>query len=782
MAHASQKRLEWATLGFFGRVPGSCSAESWPACINISVLEDSLNMKKVSVSRRLVAVLVLFFIAWLSTPRARADIQYLTQQKVWVLSAGETTYAFGVNERGELQAIYWGAPVAHAADFSAVHSSPEVASFDLSNTTTPQEYPGWGAELYNEPALKATYADGNRDVVLHYVDQHQNGDTLEIGLKDIKTALEVHLYYRIFPDTGVISRWSRIVNNTGQAIVLESAQSAAWTLPHGEGYGLQYLTGHWGAEWQLHTEAIQTGARVIESRRGSTSHQANPWFAIDRLNQTTEESGPVWFGALGWSGSWRITVEQTAFQQVRVTGGFNPFDFGYRLKPGEQLETPPFYAGFTSGGLGEASRVLHRFERQSILPGGEEAPVRPVLYNSWEATEFNVTEGGQVALAEKAAKLGVERFVIDDGWFGQRKTDNAGLGDWYVNKEKFPHGLKPVIDRVHALGMDFGIWVEPEMVNPDSDLYRRHPEWAMNFPGRPRTEARNQLLLNLAREDVKEYVFQWLDQLVTENDIAFLKWDYNRNWSEAGWDAVDPADQKKIWVAYVHNLYDILDRLRSKHPKLEIESCSGGGGRVDLGILQRTDEVWPSDNTDAFDRLTLQDGFTHAYTPGIMMAWVTDVPNGMNGRSVPLKYRFLVAMNGSLALGGNLNKYPAEDLRASTEYVAYYKRIRTTVQRGALYRLVAPEGSEYSANEYVSNDGKQAVVFAFLHSQQFGTPYPSIFLRGLEAKAMYKVEAIDAAQMPPLASVSGDYLMHHGIELKLHGDYDSTAVILERLP
>jgi alpha-galactosidase len=730
------------------------------------------------------AGVALFFIMslWWAAPSARADIQYFPERKVWVLQAGETTYAFGVNERGELQPIYWGGRIAHGADFQAVRSRDEVASVDISTTTTPQEYPGWGAELYTEPALKATYADGNRDVVLHFVDQHLDGNTLEIELKDVASALHVHLYYRIFPETGILERWSRIENKTDQAITLESAQSAAWSLPQGEGYGLHYLTGHWGAEWQLHSEAVQTGARVIESRRGSTSHQASPWFAIDRPDQTTEENGPVWFGALGWSGSWRITIEQSAMRQVRVTGGFNPFDFGYRLKPGDQLETPPFYAGFTSGGMGEASRILHRFERQSILPGGENAPLRPVLYNSWEATEFDVSETGQIALAERAGKLGIERFVIDDGWFGQRKKDNAGLGDWYVNQQKFPHGLKPVIDRVHALGMDFGIWVEPEMVNPNSDLYRKHPEWAMNFPGRPRTEARNQLLLNLARDDVRDYVFQWLDQLVTNNDIAFLKWDYNRNWSEPGWDAVDPADQKKIWVAYVHNLYDILDRLRAKHPKLEIESCSGGGGRVDLGIMRRTDQVWTSDNTDALDRLTIQDGFTHAYTPGVMMAWVTDVPNGMNGRSVPLKFRFMVAMNGSLGLGGNLNKWTPEELQAAAGYVAYYKQIRATVQRGSLYRLVAPEGSEFSANEYVSRDGRQAVLFAFLHSQRFNTPFPTVFLRGLEENAMYKVQAIDAAQLPEMGNLSGAYLMHHGLDLKLRGDYDSTSVMLEKLP
>jgi alpha-galactosidase len=719
---------------------------------------------------------------FLTSPKARAGIQYYPERKVWVLQAGEETYAVGVNERGELQAIYWGPRIARDADFHSAHSRPEVASFDLSTTTTPQEYPGWGAGLYNEPALKATYADGNRDVVLHFVQQHIDGDTLEIELKDIASALEVHLYYRVFAPAGILQRWSRIVNRTGQAITLESAQSAAWSLPQGDGYGWHYMTGHWGAEWQLHSEPLQTGTHVIESRRGSTSHQANPWFAIDRPEQTTEESGPVWFGALGWSGSWRITVEQTAMQQLRVTGGFNPFDFGYRLNPGEQLETPPFYAGFTDGGMGEASRLLHRFERQFILPGGESAPVRPVLYNSWEATEFDVSEAGQLALAEKASKLGVERFVIDDGWFGQRKDDRAGLGDWYVNPEKFPHGLKPVIDRVHALGMDFGIWVEPEMVNPDSDLYRKHPEWAMNFPGRPRTEARHQLLLNLARPDVKEYVFQWLDQLVTNNDIAFLKWDYNRNWSEPGWDAVPVADQKKIAVEYVRNLYDILDRLRAKHPKLEIESCSGGGGRVDLGILRRTDEVWPSDNTDALDRLTLQDGFTHAYTPGIMMAWVTDVPNGMNGRSVPLKFRFLVAMNGSLGVGGNLNKWTPEEMQAAAGFVAYYKRVRTTVQRGALYRLMAPEGSEFSANEYVSKDGRQAVLFAFLHSQRFGTPFPTIFLRGLDEDAVYHVQAIDPGQLQEIGSASGAYLMHHGIDLKLRGDYDSASVVLEKQP
>ena len=418
------------------------------------------------------------------------------------------------------------------------------------------------------------------------------------------------------------------------------------------------------------------GARVLESRRGSTGHQTNPWFSIGKTSETTETDGPVWFGELGWSGSWRLTVEQTALAQIRITGGYNPFDFSYPLAPGASLDTPIFYAGYTAHGNGEASRVLHRFQRREILPQAPTPKPRPVLFNSWEATGFDVNEAGQIALAEKAAKLGAERMVIDDGWFGGRKDDHAGLGDWTVNPVKFPHGLKPVIDRVHALGMDFGIWVEPEMVNPDSDLYRKHPEWAMNFPGRPRTESRNQLVLNLARDDVKQYVFGFLDKLVSENDIAFLKWDYNRNWSEPGWDAVPLDQQKEIYVRYIQNLYAILAELRRKHPGLEIESCSGGGGRVDLGILRYTDEVWPSDNTDALDRLTIQNGFTYAYAPGLMMAWVTDVPNFLDRRVIPLEFRFLVAMQGSLGIGGDLNKWTPEMMTTSARMVDFYKRVR----------------------------------------------------------------------------------------------------------
>ena len=328
--------------------------------------------------------------------------------------------------------------------------------------------------------------------------------------------------------------------------------------------------------------------------------------------------------------------------------------------------------------------------------------------------------------------------------------------------------------------MDFGLWFEPEMVNPDSDLYRKHPDWVMNFPGRPRSEARNQLVLNMARDDVKEYIFDSLDKVLAANNIRFIKWDMNRHFAEPGWPEVPANEEKEIWVKYVTNVYEIIDRLRAKYPQLEIESCSGGGGRVDLGILQRVEEVWTSDNTEAFDRLGIQEGFSFAYSPKVMMDWVTDVPN-MNGRSTPLKYRFLVAMQGSLGIGSNLNRWSNADFELATKMVDYYKRIRGTVQEGKLYRLFSPREGSLTANEYVSQDGKQAVLFAFLHSQQYLRPVPTIYLRGLDEGAVYRLQPMDHKLVERQEMLSGAYLMNHGLNLRLRGDFGSTSILLERV-
>jgi alpha-galactosidase len=338
--------------------------------------------------------------------------------------------------------------------------------------------------------------------------------------------------------------------------------------------------------------------------------------------------------------------------------------------------------------------------------------------------------------------------------------------------------LKPLIDKVHLLGMDFGLWVEPEMVNPNSELFLKHPDWVLHFPGRPETESRNQLVLNLARPDVRQYVFKFLDKLLSENDIAFLKWDYNRNWSEPGWPSAGPDGQKNVYVAYTESLYGILRELRAKFPKLEIESCSGGGGRVDLGIMGLTDEVWVSDNTDPFDRLLIQDGFSRAYTPGVMMAWVTDSIIGINHRSTSLDYRFLVAMQGSLGIGADLNKLTPEDMATARQYIAAYKSMREVVQQGSLYRLISPQDDRQdAATESVSPDRSQAVLFAFLHSSEGTIPYPTVRLLGLDPDRQYKRSAIAGAQADAPAVASGRYWMEHGIAPLMSGDFKAAAFL-----
>jgi alpha-galactosidase len=730
------------------------------------------------------AVLVLMVAS--SLMGQSAHVAFDSAAKVFRLDGGGASYIFGVNSRGELQSIYWGGHLGANDAIPQPQPMREAASFDSSYTTTPEEYAGWGAGLFVEPALKVTFADGNRDLVLHYESHTARADGVDVVLKDISRKVYVTLHYSIDAVSGIVSRSATIENRESQPVTIEQAAAAAWTLPAAH-YTLNYLTGRWAGEWTLNQETVRHGARVLESRRGSTGHQANPWFAI-QAGEPDENHGEVWFGALAWSGSWRITVEQDQLDAVRVTGGFNPFDFGYVLAPGKSLETPIFYGGYSSHGLGGASRTLHQFEIANVLPhrpGQQDPPKpRPVIYNSWEATEFRVSEAGQIALAEKAAALGIDRFVMDDGWFGQRKDDHAGLGDWYVNKEKFPNGLKPLIDKVHSLGMDFGLWVEPEMVNPDSDLYRKHPDWVLNFPGRPRSEQRNQLVLDLARTDVRDYILGFLDKLVSENDIAFLKWDYNRNWSEPGWDQLPPAEQKRVYVDFTRNLYWIFGELQKRHPKLEIESCSGGGGRVDLGILKYTDEVWPSDNTDPFDRLTQQDGFTYAYTPQVMMAWVTDSPHWANKRSTSLTYRMLSSMQGSLGIGANIDKWSDEEMASVKRLIAAYHQVQRTIVQGDLYRLISPrDGSEFSATQTVNHDKSQSVLFAFIHSTQEGRGFPLLKLKGLDPAATYTLTPIEGkTAMGSPQSASGAWWMNHGLEMndEFRGDFQAAAFRLDR--
>lgn len=688
-----------------------------------------------------------------------------------------STYCIGLSEdASSLQHIYWGPHLAaETASDIARFTEPLMVPFESPTGMFREEYAPWGGLRFKEPSLKVEYADGTRAIEWtfeeHGIEHSGAGQTLWLRFRDKVYSLTVTLYYRIYDGHDVIERWVRLENVGGSGpITIEQALSADWQLPRRERYRLTYLHGRWGKETQVAEAMTGPGKIVLESRRGTSSHQFNPWVALDPDASATQESGDVWSAALAWSGSWKIVVETTSLGELHFTGGLNDFDFRYSLNEGTQLDLPMFVGLYSREGFGGISRRWHTYERAHVFPDAPDS-VRPVLYNSWEATAFAVNERNQMKLAETAAEMGIEVFVIDDGWFGERHDDYRGLGDWTVNPQKFPRGLNPLIERVNDLGMRFGVWVEPEMVNVDSDLYRAHPDWVYHFHNRSRTEGRNQLVLNLARDDVRDWMLTTLDTLLSQHNIEFIKWDMNRSVSEPGWPEEVGRNPERIWLDHVRNLYWVLDELRRRHPNVAFESCSGGGGRVDLGILSRTEQAWTSDNTDAFDRLRIQEGFSYGYAPRVMMCWVTDCPNFLTKRTVSLSYRFHVAMAGSLGIGGDLSHWTPQEREEAREFIATYKRLRSTIQNGLLYRLRSPRDGKFAASQYVAQDGSEVVVFAWGHSQQFGETRVTLLLQGLQEDDYY---------LDPVSSFTynGAYLMRYGLPINLMGDFDSRMIHL----
>lgn len=689
-------------------------------------------------------------------------------------------------------------------DYPEPGHEPRGSSFEVG--LHPEEYPAWGGTRFGDPCLKVTYADGGRDLRLAYRDHRiaPDGAQLAVTLGDPHEpyGLDVTLHYRLIPEEDLVVRWAEVRNGGADPVDLETALSAAWNLPPGA-YELWHLSGAWGAETQVQRQALRPGEVVLESRRGQTSHAANPFVAVTPEGETGETAGRVWFAALAWSGNWRVGVRTTT-DWTLIAGGISDFDFRWRLGPGERFVTPAFTGGFCADGLGGMSRRLHRYQRRHVLPAqgllppvpaGQaaaapaapaQAGFRPVLYNSWEATYFNVTQEGQAALADRAAEIGVELFVVDDGWFGARDNDRRGLGDWYPNPHKFPEGLGPLAAHVERRGMRFGIWVEPEMVNPDSDLYRAHPDWVLHFPHRPRSEHRNQLVLNFAREDVRDHIFDLLDRLLKSQPVAFVKWDHNRPWTEPGWPEASPERQREVWVRHVLGLYELIDRLRAAHPHVAFESCAGGGGRIDLGIMARTDQVWTSDNTDAYDRLRIQEGFTFAYTPRVMMSWVTHSPTWTSGRHLSLDYRFHVAMAGGLGIGDDITKWTPAEMSRATELIAQYKEIRPLVQGGDLQRIQSPRAGDTTALAYVAEDRSEAVLFVYQHRtgalHAYRRTHAWVRLPGLDPEALYQVRAdkvtlYNGAGLGPDRPVSGRALGEWGLSVGgLDGDYASRLI------
>lgn len=684
-----------------------------------------------------------------------------TTSTTWILETANTAYALGLNSAGRLVHCYWGARLRAPSDYPPPPHLIGWASSNGPGQLLQEEYPAYAGSSYIEPSIKVNLPDGVRDLVLDFVHAEvRDGDQhLIIHLKDHFYAVKLELHYVIHPVYDLIERYAVLTNHTDNPISIERIFSAQWHMPVGDNHRLSYVHGKWAEETQLLRDTLQVGTKILESRRLTTSLHANPWFMLDRGN-ADENQGEIWFGTLQWSGNWKMLAEVTDFHSTRVNIGLNDWDFMWRLPAGESFTTPSGFGGYTRDGFGAASRKLHDYIRERLLPHGQ--ALHKILYNSWEATFFDVNEPSQTEIAEVAASLGVELFVMDDGWFHGRKDDHAGLGDWWPDAEKFPNGLQPLIEKVNTLGMDFGLWVEPEMVNPNSELYRSHPDWVIHFPNRERTEMRNQLILNFARKDVQAYIIDLLDKLLRDHNIRFIKWDMNRNISEPGWTDA-PGDPREIWVRYVQGLYHVWGTLRERHPDVIFQSCSSGGGRADMGILRYADQIWISDNTDAPSRLTIQEGFSCTYPANTMEAWVTDAGRG----KIPLEFRLHVSMCGTLGIGGHLIHWTTEERKLAAKWIGVYKEIRHIIQQGDLFRLVSPRDGAFSAVQYVTKDKREGVLFAFrTFIPQFLTHYdesiflPTLYLHGLDPDAMYEVEGIAGVR-------SGAAWMYSGVRLSL---------------
>ncbi|MBT8226585.1 MAG: alpha-galactosidase [Dactylosporangium sp.] len=681
----------------------------------------------------------------------------------FLLTTSLTAYAVRVTGDGVCQ-LYWGPRL----------SPRQAAGLPLPDWHGGEgigdELPAEGTERFGPAALHVAFSDGTEAVEWRDAGHTIDGGHLTLRLADRHYPLELELHYRVRPDSDVIERWTVLCHSgADDPVSIVRADTAAWSLPQRQDYRLSYVVGAWAAEFHLQRVRAPQGELTLTSRRGSTRHEKNPWIMVDP-GDATEDHGEVWSTALAWGGTWRITAWRTLTNRLDVLTGAGHDGIRRALRPGECWTTPVAAGLYAADGFGGTSRRWHDYVRTVVLPRPDE--VRPVLYNSWEGTWFDVDEASLRQTATLAAELGVELFVVDDGWFGKRINEHAALGDWWPNPDRFPEGLAPLIAHVHDLGMRFGIWVEPEMVNPDSELYRAHPDWALHMNHRRRTELRSQLVLNFARPDVAAWAHGWLDRLVTDHAIDFLKWDMNRAFTEAGWPGND--DPHRLYLDHTTAVYDLMDRLRADHPGLRIETCASGGGRVDLGILRRTDQAWASDNTDPVDRIAIQHGYGQVYPAVTMGAWASESPNPINQRCTPLRFRFHVAMAGALGVSGNLREWSVAERSEAAELIAAYQKVRHIVQHGHLYRRTPASPDRTTVVQYVSADGAETVVLAWRATARFGELAGPLRLAGLAVDADYRDAETGTVH-------AGAALTHHGLDLGLPpGEYASTLRHLRR--
>lgn len=690
------------------------------------------------------------------------SIQVNASNRLFHLQTKHTSYVFHVIEDGSLGQLYYGPKIPFKDDYANLNTREE---HDCTNTRTDedvefqaellkQEYAGLGKGDYRYPAFQITYPNGSRTSEFQYrdyelkdgkarltglpstfADDSNDSQTLTVKLAD--GDLELQLHYTVFADEDVIVRSTTFVNH-GKTVFLNRALSAQLDLPDAN-YDFIQFAGSWSRERHLHRSHLRPGTQSISSLRTASSHQENPFFMLARPH-TDNNQGAVFGFNFVYSGNFLDSVEVDQFDTTRVLIGINPDEFGWKLNSGDSFQTPEVIFSYTDNGFNALSQQLGAFYAQHLINPHFAHQERPILINNWEATFMDFTEDKLMPIVERAKELGIEMFVLDDGWFGHRDDDRSSLGDWFVDEKKFNHGIAGFAKRVHDLDMKFGLWFEPEMISIDSKLYQTHPEWMIKTPGRGQTPGRHQFVLDMSRQEVVDYLFGLMSHIIQDAKLDYIKWDMNRNITEM-YGADLPADQQlEFSHRYILGVYDLYDRLTKAFPDVLFESCASGGGRFDLGMMYYAPQAWCSDDTDAIERIKIQDGTSYGYTPSMWGAHVSAVPNDQVGRLTSIDMRAKVAYFGAFGYELDVTELSDEEQATIKQQVAFYKQYRKLFQFGTFYRLETPDTSDNVYGwETVSPDKQTAIGMRYQILNGANPAYIRYYFKGLDPERRYTV-------------------------------------------
>ncbi len=691
-------------------------------------------------------------------------ITYNEETKVFRLNTNNSSYQMQVREHATLVHLYYGANV---GDTEVTHriisldrgfsGNPYEAGEDrtFSLDVLPQEYSGYGNGDYRINGMEVEHEDGSDAVRLCY-ESHQirkgkyslsglpamygdedEAETLEIVLCDNISNLKVHLLYGVFPKLDVITRAVRIKNEGEKQITIQRAMSMEMDYPN-KNMDLIHFYGRHCMERLKERLPLHHGVQSVESKRGTSSHQHNP-FVILCDKKTTETHGDCYGFALVYSGNYRCEIEVDQMEQTRLVMGIHPYHFSYRLNQGDMFETPEVIIAYSAEGLGRLSHIYHDAYRSNLIRSKYVNTPRPILVNNWEATYFDFNEEKLFNIAKEAKEIGLDMFVLDDGWFGKRDSDYSGLGDWTVNEEKIRGGLPKLVKKIKGIGMKFGIWIEPEMISEDSELYRKHPDWCLRIPERHMNRSRHQLNLDITRKEVREYVMGQIFKVLDSCSVDYVKWDMNRSVDNVYSLALPKERQGEVFHRYVLGVYEMMEALVQRYPDILFENCSGGGGRFDAGMLYYSPQIWCSDNTDAIDRLKIQYGTSFGYPISTMGAHLSVCPNHQTGRTTPQETRGIVASAGTFGFELDLEHMSAEEKELAKKQIQEYKAMEHLVQTGDYHRLSSPfKNRDYVVWQFVSKDKKETIVHGVMLRNEANPHIHLIYLRGLESEAVYK--------------------------------------------